>query len=230
MISSPMVLMTRPLLAIVTRANSATHAFGALLAIVGTVYLLRVALAKDSAAMIWSGATYGTSLVALFLASTIYHLIPLGKLPRFKNTLQAVDHAAIFLLIAGTYTPFALVAMRGAAGWTMFGLIWSLAVVGICLRLWAGTRYRRVRVAIYLFMGWTALLFVVPFVRAISSEALVLVAGGGLAYTGGVAFYVWRSLPYHHVIWHVFVLVASGLFYAAVMLTVSHGSALAQLP
>ena len=126
------------------RANSATHGFGALLAVAGTALLLRSAVQQESARMIWSGATYGASLIGLFLASTAYHLIPLGRLPRFKNTLQAVDHAAIFLLIAGTYTPFALVAMRGSAGWTMFGVIWALAVIGIGLRLWAGTRFRRV--------------------------------------------------------------------------------------
>ena len=98
----------------------------------------------------------------------------------------------------------------------MFGVIWALAVIGIGLRLWAGTRFRRVRVAIYLLMGWTAVAFAVPFVRAVSTEALILVAAGGLAYTGGVVFYVWHRLPWHHVIWHLFVLAGAALHFCAV--------------
>ena len=157
---------------------------------------------------------FGATLVVLYATSTLYHAVPH---PRAKGVLRTLDHSAIFLLIAGTYTPFTLVSLRGPWGWSLFGVVWGLAVAGIALRLALPRRPTALFVALYLAMGWCVVIAAKPLVAAVPPAGIALLAAGGLAYSGGVAFYLWRRLPYHHAVWHAFVLAGSAFHYAAVL-------------
>jgi hemolysin III len=157
---------------------------------------------------------YGATQILLYTASTLYHSIPL---PRAKAVLRLCDHAAIFLLIAGTYTPFTLVSLRGPWGWSLFGLVWGLALTGIALQSIL-IRYKALVTAIpYVAMGWVAIVAIKPLLESVALGGLVLLVAGGLAYTLGSVFYVWRRLPYHHAIWHLFVLMGSTLHFFAIL-------------
>jgi hemolysin III len=179
-------------------ANSLTHGLGLLLALVGVV----------------GCAVFGVSLVLLYTSSTLYHSV---RVPRAKRLLRVLDHSAIFLLIAGTYTPFTLVALRGPWGWWLFGVVWSLAAAGITLRLVLRRRPTALFLSLYLAMGWCAVVAARPLFTAVGSTGAALLVAGGLAYSLGVPFYVWRRLPYHHAVWHIFVLAGSAFHYAAVL-------------
>ena len=157
---------------------------------------------------------FGATLILLYTTSTLYHSIS-GD--RAKAILRIFDHAAIFLLIAGTYTPFMLVNLRGPWGWSLFAVIWSLALAGIALRLFLRGRLHGLVVAIYVAMGWAIVVAVQPMLENVATGGLLLLAGGGLAYTTGVVFYKWRSLRYHHAIWHGFVLLGSALHFFSVL-------------
>ena len=150
----------------------------------------------------------------LYLCSTLYHAWPQTRL---KCALQIVDHSAIFLLIAGTYTPFVLIALRGAWGWTLFAIVWSLAAVGTIIELSQLARFRRLMVALYIAMGWVGLIAIEPLVAALPAPGLWLLFGGGASYTLGVVFYRWHGLRYHHAVWHLFVLGGSVLQYFSVL-------------
>jgi hemolysin III len=159
---------------------------------------------------------FGAALVVLYTASTLYHA--LGHVhERARTVLRALDHSAIFLLIAGTYTPFTLVSLRGPWGWSLFAVVWSLAVAGIALRLALRRRPTALFVSLYLAMGWCVVLALRPLVAAVPPGGIALLVAGGLAYSVGVVFYLWRSLPYGHAIWHGFVLAGSAFHYAAVL-------------
>ena len=147
----------------------------------------------------------------LYAASTLYH-----ALPTRQARVQIVDHSAIFLLIAGTYTPFALVNLRGPWGWALFAVVWSLAALGIAAKAVFGTRWPALSTAFYLGMGWTVLVALKPLVEHVAPGGIAWLAAGGLAYTGGVAFYAWDRLRYGHAVWHVFVLAGSACHYVAV--------------
>ena len=196
-------------------ANSLTHALGIVLSIAGLVALVAVAaLRSGGMTEIASCAIYGTTLVLLYTTSTLYHSIPF---PAPKRVLRILDHLAIFLLIAGTYTPFVLIALRGAWGWTLFAIVWTLAVLGVAIELSQIARFRRVMVGLYIAMGWVGLIAIKPLVAALPAAGLWLLFGGGVSYTFGVVFYRWSSLRYHHAVWHVFVLGGSILQYFAVL-------------
>jgi hemolysin III len=150
----------------------------------------------------------------LYTSSTLYHS---AVLPERKRKLRIFDHLAIFLLIAGTYTPFVLIALRGVWGWTLFAIVWSLAAVGTIIELSQLARYRRVMVALYIAMGWVGLIAIKPLVAALPAAGLWLLFGGGVSYTLGVVFYRWHSLRYHHAVWHLFVLGGSVLQYFSVL-------------
>jgi hemolysin III len=153
-------------------------------------------------------------LVLLYAASTLYHALPQG---RAKRVFSILDHAGIFLLIAGTYTPFTLVTLRGPWGWSLFGVIWGCAVLGVVIEaVWMG-RVRKPQLALYLIMGWAVLVAIKPLVGSLPPGGLMLLFGGGLFYSGGVGFYVWRGFKYHHAIWHVFVLAGSAMHVFAVL-------------
>jgi len=194
-------------------ANRLTHGVGALLGVTGLVLLVLASVRHGDVWHVVSTAVFGGTLVMLYSASTLYHSFQ-GE--RAKQILQKFDHAAIFLLIAGTYTPFVLVTLRGPWGWSLFGVVWGLAVVGVALKFWLAGRYRVVSTLIYVAMGWLVLIAIKPLVAALPVGGMRLLVAGGLCYTGGAVFYLWKRLPYHHAIWHLFVLGGSICHWAAV--------------
>lgn len=194
--------------------NSITHGIGTLLAIAGLVVLIVFAVLKGNAWHVVSFTIFGSTLVLLYLSSTLYHSFTREKV---KNIFARFDHAAIFLLIAGTYTPFLLTALRGALGWTLFGIIWGVALVGVVIRSIYLTRFRKLMVAIYLLMGWFFVVAIGPMMKNLPGLSLLFLLIGGLAYSIGVIFYVWRNLKYGHGIWHLFVLAGSIMHFFAVL-------------
>lgn len=195
-------------------ANSITHAVGVILAIAGLAILTAFASVFGSVWHVVGCSIYGATQVLLYMASTLYHSI---QHVRAKAILRACDHSAIFLLIAGTYTPFSLVNLRGPWGWFFLILVWTLALLGIA----AQSRLLRVRntvtVGIYMGMSWIAVFGIKPLTESVAFGGLVLLFAGGLAYMVGSAFYIWRRLPYHHAVWHLFVLAGSTLHFFAVL-------------
>jgi hemolysin III len=195
-------------------ANSLTHGVGAVLSVAGLVVLVVLAAARGSAWHVVGSAVFGTTLVVLYTASAVYHGV---QAPRAKAVLRAIDHSAILLLIAGTYTPFTLVNLRGPWGWTLFGVIWGLALLGIAFQLATSGERRGLAIALYVAMGWAVVVATKPLLALVPAGGLLLLLGGGVAYTGGLGFYAWRRLPYHHAVWHVFVLIGSALHFLAVL-------------
>lgn len=198
-------------------AHSVTHGIGAVLSIAGLAVMVTLAALRGTAWHVVGSAIFGATLVFLYTASTLYHSIPH---PRVKKVLRVFDHSAIFLLIAGTYTPFTLVSLRGGWGWTLFVIVWGLALVGIVYKITAKRRYRLLSVLLYVGMGWLVLVAVKPMVSSVAIPGLLLLLAGGLFYTLGLIFYVWKRLPYSHAVWHLFVLAGSICHYFAVLLYV----------
>jgi len=199
------------------RLNTVTHLIGAVLALAGLVVLVVLASLQGDPWKIVSFGVYGITLTALYLSSTIYH----GIRGKTKVLLQKFDHAAIYLLIAGTYTPFTLVTLRGAWGWSLFGVIWGLAFIGIVQETLLRTKKRVLSVVIYLLMGWIVVAAIRPFARALPGAGLSWMIAGGLSYTFGVVFYALdKKIPYGHGIFHVFVLAGSACHYLAILLYV----------
>lgn len=198
-------------------ANAVTHGLGLLLAIAGVAVLSTFAALHGGAGHVVAGAVFGSALVACYTTSTLYHAIPRQ---RVRQLLRALDHSAIFLLIAGTYTPFMLVSLGGTLGWIMLAVIWTLAAVGIAARLVLKGRRHNLVVACYVAMGWIVVFVFKPLVASLPAGGLTLLLAGGIAYTVGVIFYKWRSLPYSHAVWHGFVLAGSALHFFAVLLYV----------
>jgi hemolysin III len=195
-------------------ANSITSGVGIVLAIAGLAVLTAFSALKGDAWHIVSCSIFGAALVLAYTSSTLYHSI---QTERVKRVLRALDHSSIFLLIAGTYTPFLLVNLRGPWGWSLFAVIWSLAVAGIVLRLALRGRLHWLVVSLYVAMGWVVVIAIKPLLEHLDRGGLLLLAAGGVAYTGGIVFYGWRRLPYHHAIWHGFVLLGSALHFFAVL-------------
>ncbi len=201
-------------------AHSITHGVGALLAIAGLTALVARAALYGNAWHVVASSVFGATLVLMYTASTLYHSIPL---PRAKHVLRVIDHSMIFLLIAGTYTPFTLITLHGTWGWSLFGVTWGLAAVGVVFKFFSTGRFEKFSLVIYLAMGWCALAAVQPLMKNLETGGLILTAAGGLAYSAGIAFYLWERLRYHHAIWHVFVLAGSMLQYFAVFFYVLPG-------
>lgn len=194
-------------------ANRLTHGVGVLLGVAGLVLMVVASARHGDVWHVVSTAIFGATLVLLYAASTAYHSVAGEKIRRL---MRKVDHAAIFLLIAGTYTPFVLVTLRGPWGWSLFGVIWGLAVVGVTMKFWFAGRFKLVSTLIYLAMGWLVLIAIKPLMAALPAGGMKFLVAGGLCYTGGAAFYLWKRLPYHHAIWHLFVLAGSMCHWAAV--------------
>ncbi len=194
-------------------ANRLTHGLGALLSVAGLALMVVWSALHGDAWVVTSTAVYGVSLVVLYTASTLYHSV---SSDRWRRLLQKVDHAAIYLLIAGTYTPFVLGPLRGGWGWTLFGIVWGFAVVGVILKLFFAGRADVLSTIAYLVMGWLVVIAIKPLVAALPAGALWLLVGGGLCYTVGTIFYLWEKLPYNHAVWHVWVLGGSICHWAAV--------------
>ncbi len=193
-------------------AHVLTHGLGLVVSVGGLVTLVAAAWLRGDVWHIVGGSIFGATLVLLYAASTLYHGI---RSPRAKRFFGRLDRAAIFLLIAGTYTPFTLVSLRGGWGWTLLAIIWGLATLGIFLEVAGHTR--RVSVALHLVMGWLVVIAVEPLVRSVHPDGLLLLALGGVAYTLGVVFYAWQRLPYNHAVWHLFVMAGSTCHFACVL-------------
>lgn len=198
-------------------ASSIIHGLGIVLSIAGLAILVAFAALHGNALAVVACAVFGSSLVLLYTASTLYHAIPAAAA---KPTLRALDHIAIYLLIAGTYTPFTLIALPGAWGWSLFAAVWTLALAGSALELGFLKRYHKLAVLLYVGMGWIGMIAFEPLSQHLQTGGTTLLLAGGLAYTLGVPFYLWRKLPYHHALWHVFVLAGSVLHFLAVLLYV----------
>jgi hemolysin III len=181
------------------------------------VVLLVFAALRGTAWHMVACSIYGVTLICLYTASTLYHSV---LSPRLKRTLEVFDHSAIYLLIAGTYTPFLLINLRGSWGWPLFAVIWGLALVGILFKLRFTGRFNFFSTAAYIAMGWLGVIAARPMVAHVPANALIWLLAGGLAYNAGVIFYVYRRIPYSHAIWHVFVLAGSICHYFAVFSTV----------
>ena len=194
-------------------AHSVTHGIGALLSVLGLATLVVYSSKYGDAWHIVSTSIYGATLIALYTSSTLYHAI---AIPNIKKFLQKLDHAAIFLLIAGTYTPFTLVNLRGGWGWTLFGIVWSIAIAGMIMELIVQKRYKTVSIGLYLGLGWIVMIAIGPLIDSIPTGGLILLLAGGVFYSLGVVFYVWKTLLYHHAIWHLFVLAGSTFHFLAV--------------
>jgi len=198
--------------------NSITHAVGTLAAVLSGVLLVAVAARSGDAWKIVSFSVYAATLLLLYLTSTLYH----STCGATKDVLRKLDHCAIYLLIAGTYTPFTLVTLRGTIGWTLFGVVWALAVLGIAQELLYARRGRVLSLVIYVVMGWLAVACVGPLVDALGRAGFAWLAAGGLFYTAGIVFYATDHKVRHgHGIWHLFVLAGSMCHYVAVLLHVA---------
>lgn len=203
-------------------ANSITHGIGLALSVAGTIVLVVLAILRGSALHIVGCTTFGVTLVLLYAASTMYHTF---RTQRLRRILRILDHAAIYLLIAGTYTPFTLVNLRGFWGWTLFSLVWGLSVFGILWKLFHVERFQIVSTVIYIAMGWLVVIAIKPLFEAVPLWGIAWLVAGGLFYTVGVFFFAFNKLPYNHAIWHVFVMAGSICHYLAVMLYVLPRSA-----
>ena len=201
-------------------ASSVIHGIGIVLSIAGLATLVAFAALHGNALAVVACAVFGTSLVLLYTASTLYHSI---SVVAAKPALRAFDHIAIYVLIAGTYTPFTLIALPGVWGWSLFGAVWALALAGSALELGLLKRYHKLAVLLYVGMGWIGMVAFEPLSKHLQSGGIALLLAGGLAYTLGVPFYLWRKLPYHHALWHLFVLAGSVLHFLAVLLYVIPG-------
>jgi len=195
-------------------ANSLTHGIGAAFAIAGLVMMLVVTIGTGNAWHIVSASIYGSTLVVMFLASTFYHAVQYAPA---RKVLRQADHMAILYLIAGSYTPITLVTLNGAWGWSLFAVIWGLTAVGTVLQLTPVKKYKALMVGLYLTMGWVSVVAAKPLIDNMSVAGLGLIVAGGLAYTGGVVFYVNNRIPFNHAIWHLFVLAGATLHYFAML-------------
>ncbi|HDQ05062.1 MAG TPA: hemolysin III family protein [Deltaproteobacteria bacterium] len=194
--------------------NSITHGTGALMSLAGLVLLIVFASLYGEARHIVSCTIFGVSLVLLYTASTLYHSF---RKPRVKFVFKIIDHSCIYILIAGTYTPFMLVAVRGVLGWTIFGIVWGMTVLGILFKSFFIHRFKIFSTLTYIAMGWIAIFAIKPIFQNLSEGAIFWLIAGGLAYTVGTIFYAWKKLPFNHSIWHSFVLAGSICHFVAVL-------------
>lgn len=198
-------------------AHAITHGLGIALSIAALVVLDVIAARRGTTLQLVSVTVYGATLILLYTASTLYH--SLSATPA-RRVFQVIDHASIYLLIAGTYTPFTLVTLYGPWGWSLFAVVWALAAVGVSLEAFWGSRPKWVSAAVYLAMGWMIVVAIRPLLAALPPAGWHLLLAGGLAYTLGCVFYVLKRVPYMHAVWHVFVLAGSALQFTAVLLYV----------
>lgn len=198
-------------------ANAATHGIGVLLSISAIVILIIESAQNGTVYHVVSCSIFGASLLLLYTMSTLYHLVRRAKV---KKVFRALDHSSIFLLIAGTYTPFTLVTLSGGWGWSLFGVVWGFALVGILTELFIGDRFKKLSLSLYICMGWLIIIAIFPLVQSMPPGGLLLLLGGGICYTVGTIFYVWKSLCCGHAIWHLFVLGGSSFHFMAIFLYV----------
>jgi len=194
-------------------ANALTHGLGALAALVGGAVLVALAAARGDGWQLAGAIAFATSLLLLYVASTLYHS---ARAPQLKARLKVLDHCAIYLLIAGTYTPFTLVGLRGTLGWSLFAAIWTLAFSGVVFKLFFTGRFKKLSTGIYIAMGWLGIVAIRPMLRVLDDATLWWLLAGGLAYTLGTVFYL-RNSRFSHAVWHLFCVAGSASHYVAVM-------------
>jgi hemolysin III len=195
-------------------ANSISHGLALVLALVAVPVLVLSAMRAGDVRFLIGVTVFGATMVMLYLASTLYHSMTHEAA---KQLFRLFDHTAIFLLIAGTYTPFALGVLRGPWGWSMLAAVWTLAIVGITLKIIARTRHSRISIVLYVLMGWLAVVATKPILELIPVPGILLILAGGLAYTGGLAFFAAQRIKYNHLIWHLFVIAGTMCHYFAVL-------------
>jgi hemolysin III len=198
-------------------ANIATHGAGVLLSMAALIVLVVQASLHATVWHVVSFSVYGTTLLLLYTASTLYHS---ARSARVKRTLRVVDHSSIYLLIAGSYTPFALITLRGGWGWSLLGCVWGVALAGVLLKVLFTGRFRIISTLLYLAMGWMAVVAIRPLIGLLPLGGFLWLLAGGVIYSSGVLFYIWRRLPYHHAIWHLFVLAGSICHFLTILLYV----------
>ena len=194
-------------------ANSVTHGVGALASVAVLPFLVLAGL-PHGAGVVAGNVVFGASLFLLYISSTMYHSLARN---RAKRVLRIIDHSAIYVLIAGTYTPFMLGVLRGAWGWSLLSVVWGLAVLGVSLTSAVGVKFPRASVVIYILMGWLIVVAIKPLTTHLPLAGLAWLVAGGLAYTGGAVFYGWKRLRYQHTVWHLFVLTGSACHFIAVL-------------
>jgi len=206
-------MTTTPYSPIEELMHALSHGIGALLSVAALVLMLSVSLHSGDNWHLFSSIVYGGSLILLYTSSTLYHAISDLDI---KRKLRQLDHAAIFILIAGTYTPFTLVNLRDNWGLPLFGLIWLIAIIGVIVEVATALKYKKLSLALYLGMGWMVIIAIQPMLEYVEQGGLILLLAGGLSYSAGVIFYIWKTLFMHHAIWHLFVLAGSVLHFLAV--------------
>ncbi|CEH31360.1 hemolysin-III related [compost metagenome] len=196
-------------------ANAIIHGIGAVLSVIALVALIIAASESGTAWHVTSFTIYGVTMLLLYVSSTLVHSFPEG---RVKDIFEICDHASIYLFIAGTYTPFLFLVVKGALGWTLFGIVWGMALIGVVFKLFFTKKFLYLSTVLYILMGWLIIFAWKPLVTSLPTGGLVLLVTGGVLYTVGAVFYVWRMFPFHHAVWHVFVLAGTvthffGVFY-----------------
>lgn len=194
-------------------ANAITHGIGVLLSIIALVFLIRYSVDKGTVWHVVSFTIYGITMLVLYVSSTLLHSFPEGKV---KDILEVFDHSSIYLFIAGSYTPFLFVIVKGTIGWTLFGIVWGMAVCGIVFKMFFVKKFLFLSTLLYILMGWLIVLAWEPLTSVLSGGGLSLLVWGGILYTVGCVFYVWRGFPFHHAVWHLFVLAGSMLHFFSV--------------
>lgn len=194
-------------------ANSVSHGLGFLLALVGAPFLIVAATQRGTLSDVIAVSVFAGAMALLYLSSAIYHALPQG---RAKHVFHVLDHSAIYLLIAGTYTPFTLGVLQGGWGWTLFGLVWGLAAVGVTIKLVAGIRWHAISTAVYVGMGWLIVIAAKPLWESLPLAGLAWLLAGGIAYTAGVYFYANKNMRFGHFVWHLFVVAGTACHFVAV--------------
>ncbi len=194
--------------------NSVTHGAGLLVSAAGLVLLIVLSSIYGQASHIVSCTVFGISLVLLYTASTLYHSF---QRPNIKRIFRIIDHSCIYVLIAGTYTPFLIIIVRGTLGWAIFAVVWSLTILGIIFKAFFVNRFEIVSTIAYIVMGWLIILAIKPLYQTLPEGGLAWLVAGGLAYTLGTIFYAWKKLPFNHAIWHLFVLAGSVCHFISVL-------------
>jgi hemolysin III len=195
-------------------ANAVSHGVGLLLAVVAALVLIVAAVQRGGVAQIVGASIFGATMVLMYLTSTLYHGLPMN---RAKRIFRILDHGAIFLLIAGTYTPFTLGPLRGTLGWTLLGLVWGLALAGVVFKAVGGVRYPKLSTCLYIAMGWLVIVVIEPLRLSVPVPVFLWLLAGGIAYTAGVAFFAPKRLRYSHFVWHLFVMAGTACHFAAVL-------------
>ncbi|WP_209124290.1 hemolysin III family protein [Alkalihalobacillus sp. BA299] len=194
--------------------NAITHGIGVLLSITALVFLIIFSVNQGSAWHTVSFSIYGATMILLYVSSTLVHSFPKGKV---KDLFEIFDHSAIYLFIAGTYTPFTLVVLNGALGWTLLSIVWGLAIVGVVFKSFFTKKFLYLSTILYIAMGWIIVIAWKPLAHTLPSEGIMLLILGGIFYTVGTVFYVWRGFQFHHAVWHLFVLAGSIAHFFAVI-------------